>query len=87
MDWISDAVENTFARWGSDARPTFDRENAAKMLAIGLGLDALFNGDADAERLWMQTPHQELKTRPITAVLAGALDEVLMLVNAERNLR
>ncbi len=85
-DALCEAVANTFARWGSDKRPMFSPAEVGLMLSISLGLGALFDENAEAERQWMQSQHSALKTRPITAVLAGSLDEVLNLVNRERNL-
>lgn len=80
---MDDVVANTFRRWGLMQRPKLSREDAGKMLAISIGLGSLFNENEEAEREWMQTPHSALKTRPITAVLAGSFDEVLALVNKE----
>lgn len=82
----NDIVDHLFARWGTTVRPEMDREQLGKVLAISVGLGTIFNESADAERAWMQEPHQSLRTRPITAVLAGSIDEVLDLVNKERGL-
>jgi len=86
MQSLDDMADQLFARWGATARPMLDREQLGKALAISIGLGTIFNEDAKAERTWMQTPHSALRTRPITAVLAGSLDEVLDLVNKERGL-
>lgn len=83
----SEIVKSLFVRWGAHVVPAMiDREDAGKLLAISIGLGCIYNENAEAERMWMQTPHPKLRTRPITAVLAGSLDEVLNLVNQERGL-
>ena len=79
-------TDRIFDRWGVLSKPLLDKEQAAYVLAISLGLGAIFNESAEAERDWIQTPHRDLRTRPITAILAGSFREVLCLVERERGL-
>lgn len=83
---LDDIVSRIFERWGSNARPTLNEEHVGKLLAISIGLGTIFNENPIPERIWMQSQHPVLKTRPITAVLAGMYDDVLNLVNQARGL-
>jgi hypothetical protein len=78
-------VENTFKRWGSDKRPEMSDEAIGQMMAITLGLGALFGENIETEREWMNTPNRKFKTRPITMVLAGSLKEVMQEVDRMRS--
>ena len=85
VDWDGIAAK-LFERWGSGFRPLTDKADVGKLLAISIGLGALFNENEEAERQWMQTPHAALKTRPITVLYSEAYQEVLDQVNKERGL-
>jgi len=84
-DW-NEIGQNLFQRWGAAAYPMMDKDQVAQLLSISIGLGALFNEDATAERHWMQTPHSAFRSRPITMLLAGHIDQVLDQVNKERGL-
>jgi hypothetical protein len=84
-DW-NEIGRSLFQRWGASAYPSMDKDQVGDLLAISIGLGALFNEDAAAEREWMQSQHSAFRTRPITMLLAGHIKQVLDQVNKERNL-
>lgn len=86
-DW-NDIGQKLFQRWGATAYPIMDKDQVTKLLAISIGLGAIFNEDPDAERHWMQSTHRSFRggQRPITLLLAGHIDEVHEQVMRERNL-
>ncbi|UEM16783.1 DUF2384 domain-containing protein [Bradyrhizobium barranii subsp. barranii] len=86
MTLWNEIARKLFQRWGASAYPAMDRDQVGKLLAISIGLGALFNEDAEAERNWMHAPHQVFRGRPLTKLLAGHIDQVLDQVNKERNL-
>ena len=83
LDGAADAI---FRRWGKWCRPTMDRETVGSVVSISLGLGALFDEDEKAERAWIDRNHPELRCSPFHAIVTGRVDEVLRLVNKEREL-
>lgn len=86
MSGVDAALENTFARWGCSVCPQLDREDAGRVLAITIGLGALFNENAAAEKHWLRTRHQDLRAEPMTMILSGRVAEVLAVVDRMRGL-
>lgn len=82
----ANVTDKIFKRWGCSDIPELNMDDFGKALCISLGLGAIFNEDAECELAWMQSHHNQFKTRPITMVYAGRLDEVLELVNRYRHL-
>jgi len=70
------------------ATPQDARDRAAHVLAISLGLGALFKENADAERKWLNLPHSKLNAKtPLAFMLEGRMVNiftVLGLVEQER---
>ena len=66
------------------------RDRAAYVLAISVGLGAVFNEVADAERRWLNLPNSKLNGKtPLTFMLEGRMGNILMvlrLVEEERGL-
>jgi hypothetical protein len=65
------------------------RDRIGYVLAISLGLGALFNEDADAELSWLTTEHPLLKTSPLDFMLRGRMINLITvadIVRAERAL-
>jgi hypothetical protein len=65
------------------------RDRIGYVLAISLGLGALFNEDADAELSWLTTEHPLLKTSPLDFMLRGRMINLITvadIVRAERGL-
>lgn len=82
----TEIADKILARWGSQRRGLWSREGAGKLLAISLGLGALFDEDEQAECSWMWTHRDALGATPLQAVLDGRIDLVVNLVNQERGL-
>lgn len=82
---LDPAMKNIFEGWGLYSVPDWlDEKQKVQVLAISAGLGCLFGDDREAEKNWMQTPMSCFKSRPITIVLAGRMNEVLDRVNLER---
>lgn len=75
-----------FTRWGAKEWPSYDRSDYGHLWAISLGLGALFNEDAEAERKWMNTKHPSLDYTPLHAVLNGEVRRVSDVVLKERGI-
>ena len=72
------------------ATPQDAGDRAAYVLAISLGLGAVFNEVADAERRWLNLPNSKLNGKtPLAFMLEGRMANILMvlrLVEQERGL-
>jgi hypothetical protein len=70
--------------------PQDARDRVAHLLAISLGLGAIFNEVIDAERKWLNLPHYKLNDKmPLAFMLEGPMKNILMvlrLVEQERGL-
>lgn len=85
---MADVAGLLFNRWGDGGScKEYNREEMAQLLAISIGLGALFGESLEAERAWMQTFHPALKCRPLVALIRGETAAVLAVVNNERGLR
>jgi hypothetical protein len=65
------------------------RDRIGYVLAISLGLGALFNEDAEAELSWLTAEHPLLKTSPLDFMLRGRMINLITvadIVRAERAL-
>ena len=72
------------------ATPQDARDRAANVLAISVGLGAVFNEAIDAERKWLNLPNCKLNGKtPLAFMLEGRMGNILMvlrLVEQERGL-
>jgi hypothetical protein len=72
------------------ATPQDARDRAALVLAISVGLGAVFNEVIDAERKWLNLPNCKLNGKtPLACMLEGRMANILMvlrLVEQERGL-
>lgn len=70
--------------------PQDARDRAAYVLAISVGLGAVFNEVADAERRWLNLPSSKLNGKtPLAFMLEGRMGNIIMvlqLVEQERGL-
>ena len=84
---IPDLAGIALNRWGDGGgHPNYSEQQLGEIMAISVGLGALFDENIEAERRWMQTIRVSLGCRPITAILRGDTAPVLALVNKERGL-
>jgi hypothetical protein len=84
---ITDAANKVYMRWGITARPVLtSKADVGRLLAISIGLGALFHEDRQAEMQWIKRTHPALRASPYHLILQGRFDEVLVVVNRERNL-
>jgi hypothetical protein len=72
------------------ATPQDARDRAGYLLAVSIGLGAIFNEQPDAERSWLTLPKSELNEKtPLDFMLEGRMENilaVLRLVEQERGL-
>jgi hypothetical protein len=80
------SAEGVWHRWEVWVPPELDKLGETKVLAISLGLGALFNESVEAEKVWMRHWHPALECSPLEAILLGDIDGVVALVNYERGL-
>ena len=86
MGHWDDVVKAVYKRWGSKDHPSLEKDDAAKILAISVGLSCLFNENWKAEKRWMNSTHNGFEGTPFEAVKKGRIDDVLAFVNRTRNL-
>lgn len=84
---INETADKIYQRWRLSARPIITcKAELGALLGITIGLGALFNEERGAEIYWLNTFNRALGGTPSTFILQGRFDEVLAIVNQERNL-